>query len=138
MTAPTPMVLRKGQIMTWAGVEVTEHNRSELSITPKRYENMQRMWNARARKYVIADKYTFSVNWTKLPSESSWTVDGKMGGKALKDFWHNNAGAFTMRITNGDGTYKDYSVMITDFSWKIVKRAHAYDLWDVSVELEEA
>lgn len=138
MTAPTPLILRKGQIMTWAGQPVTEHNRSELSVSPKRYENLQRMWNARARKYIIQDKLgNFSVSWTQVPSETAWTVDGKMGGKAIRDFWINNSGSFVLTITHGNGNVENFTVMITSFDYKITGRAHAYDLWDISVELEE-
>jgi len=137
MTAPAPLILPHAQLIIWDGQGVTDHNRSELSMTPKRYGPSQRMWDGTARKLHIKDKWTFGVNWEELPDKSSWTVDGKMGGRAMRDFWESHTGAFPMTITNGNGTTETYQVYFTDFSHKIVKRAGKYDMWEVSVELEE-
>lgn len=134
---PTPLVLRKGQLVKWGDVLVTEHNRSELDVNPNSYENLQRMWDGSGRKYFISDKLVFSLSWDDLPSEDAWTVDGKAGAKSLRAFWRANKGSFPMVVTNGDGSIETYQVMITDFSWKLKKRAQAYDMWDVTVELEE-
>jgi hypothetical protein len=48
-------------------IKLTEHNRSEISITPERIEQTQRMGNGSLRKFFVADKKQFSVSWRMLP-----------------------------------------------------------------------
>jgi len=49
---------------------VSDHNRSELSLSKQRIENRQRMVNGTMRSYHIADKINLSTSWSRLPSRS--------------------------------------------------------------------
>lgn len=126
----------KPRLMRWNGNAITDHNRSPLSITPERIEKKQRMANGHMRKYVIADKRTFSCDWDMLPKKTSQTVDGFWGGEAIEDFYNAQAGSFSLDITDGDGENYTYTVMFSEFSKEIVKRG-GVDFWQVSVSMEE-
>jgi hypothetical protein len=47
---------------------LTDHNRSDISITPQRIEKRQRMINGTMRSYHIADKLNISTSWQMVPS----------------------------------------------------------------------
>jgi|ERR1044072_1951053 hypothetical protein len=126
----------KGSIMKWAGNAITEHNRSELSISPKRIETSNRMANGMLRKYVIADKREFSVSWDMIPDVTAATVDKKWGGSAIEAFYNTTPGAFILTVTDGAGVATDYTVVFTDFS-KVINKRGKYDAWDIDVTLEE-
>jgi hypothetical protein len=134
--AVTPMTFRKARLMRWANNAITDHNRQPLDISVERIENKQRMANGTMRKYIVADKRTFSTSWTMLPKISSQTVDGFWGGIAIEAFYNATPGAFALEVTDGDGTVYNYTVMFSDFSKQIVKRG-AMDFWEISVALEE-
>lgn len=128
--------LPKGSLMKWAGNAITEHNRSELNISPKRIENSQRTAMGMLRKYVIADKREFSVSWKMLPDATSATVDKKWGGTAIENFYNTTPGVFTLTVTDGAGVATNYQVVFTDFS-KVINKRGKYDAWDIDVTLEE-
>lgn len=126
----------KPRLMRWNNNAITDHNRSELNVTPERIENKQRMANGRMRKYVTADKRTFSCSWDMLPKKTTQTVDGFWGGEAMEDFYNATAGSFTLEITDGDGEVYTYSVMFSDFS-KVIKKRGSVDFWQIDVTMEE-
>ena len=47
---------------------LTDHNRSDISVTPERIEKRQRMINGTMRSYHIADKLNISTSWQMVPS----------------------------------------------------------------------
>jgi hypothetical protein len=84
---------------------------------------------------------------------TDYTVDGGAGGAELLDWYENHYGTFyvfvaydKLDVNNGDeqyaklGQYAEVLEMyITDFSWNVQKRGGTnYDMWDVSISLEEA
>lgn len=95
---------------------LSDHNRSELSFSPQRIEQRQRMINGNMRSYHIADKLNISWNWSNLPSRAyadpayfdsvgssgmdntilSYTVDGGAGGVELLDWYETHQGPFWM------------------------------------------
>lgn len=94
---------------------LSDHNRSEISITPNRIENRKRMVNGHLRSYHIADKIGLSVSWSLLPSRAysdsaqfdangklisgaltQFTADGGAGGEDLLRWYKNNTGSFYM------------------------------------------
>jgi hypothetical protein len=96
----------------------------------------------------------FSSN-TGLPTGigTEYTVDGGAGGAELLDWYQNHNGTFyvfvaydKLNVNAGDteyaklGQYAEVLEMyITDFSWDVQKRGGTnYDMWDVSISLEEA
>lgn len=101
---------------------LSDHNRSEISFTPTRIEQRERMINGNMRSYHIADKNTISWNWTNLPSRAyskpanfdsngtstlkyandvannnfEFTADGGAGGAEILDWYRNHQGPFWM------------------------------------------
>jgi hypothetical protein len=130
------MTFLRPRLMRWNNNAITDHNRSELGVAIERIENMQRMANGTMRKYIVADKRTFTVSWDMLPNQTVKTVDGFWGGQAMLDFYNATPGAFTLELARGDSTVSTYSVMFSDFSYDVVKRS-VYDFWNVSVTMEE-
>lgn len=132
----TPRVFLKPSLMEWNGNKITDHNRGELKVDVERIEEKTRMANGTMRKYIVADKRTFSVDWKELPQSADFTVDGFWGKNEMEAFYDTNSGAFPLKLHFGDGTVKTYTVMMSDFSAELDKRG-AYDFWSVSVEIEE-
>lgn len=133
--------------------KITDHNREPLSISVERIESKQRMADGTMRRYVVAKKKSFSVNWSDLPSRRNPTFAGKTGlntvdggwaGEDIENFHNNTDGAFKIRLRGGDddgkaitdGSIEEYTVMISDFSKEITKRG-VVDYWDLSITLEE-
>ena len=131
-----PRVFFKPSLMQWNGNNITDHNRSELGVDTERIEEKRRMADGTLRKYIIADKRTFSVSWEDLPHSASFTVDGFWGKREMENFWKTVPGSFTLLIRYGDGVTESVSVMFSSFDASISKRG-VYDFWSVSVELEE-
>jgi hypothetical protein len=84
---------------------------------------------------------------------ADYTIDGGAGGAELLDWYENHNGTFyvflaydKLDVNNGDeqyaklGQYAEVLEMyIADFSWNVQKRGGTnYDMWDVSISLEEA
>lgn len=132
----TPRVFFKPSLMQWSGSSITDHNRSELGIDTERIEEKQRMIDATLRKYVVADKRTFSVSWENVPQSAGFTVDGFWGKNEMEDFYSATPGSFVLRLRFGDSTTEEILVMFSKFTASISKRG-AYDFWNVSVEFEE-
>lgn len=130
------MILPKPRLMRWNGNAVTDHNRQPLGIDVDRIEKKQRMSNGTMRKYIVADKRTFSVSWNMLPKLTSQTVDGFWGADAIEAFYNTVTGSFTLELTDADGEVTEYTVMFSDFSKSITKRG-SVDFWEVSVAMEE-
>jgi len=122
--------------MRWNGNLITEHNRSALDVDVERIESSNRMSNGTLRKWVVADKRTFSCSWDLLPAISTKTVDGKWGGVDIETFYNSNPGSFTLTIVNTHAT-DTYTVVFTDFSKSVEKRLGTSDWWNVSITLEE-
>lgn len=126
----------KNALMEWNNNKITDHNRSPLSVDVDRIETTKRMANGTLRKYVVADKRKFGVSWDDLPFNAANTVDGYWGGREIESFYNNNAGQFTLKITNGDGQVDSFSVVFTTYSRELSKRG-LYDFWDLNLEMEE-
>ena len=93
-----PVYLQKGSIMLWNNTPVTEHNRDHLDVKVNRIESSKRTANGLIRKYVIADKRTWSTSWTTLPDLTTSTVDGQQGGLWIENFYNTTRGAFTLKV----------------------------------------
>lgn len=128
--------LPKGQLMSFNGNALTEHNRGEVSVEPMRIENSKRMHDGTLRKTVIADRNKWSVSWSDLPSEDTKTVDGKWGGKSLEGFYRSTPGLFVLNIKES-GVSTNYNAVITSFDKKVKKRGTASEIWDINITIEE-
>jgi hypothetical protein len=125
--------------------KVSEHNRSEFTISPQRIEKVQRMSNGSLRKFWIADKKTFSLSWDMLPHSTALTVDGGWGAKDLRDFYYaaGGQGTFDIKVNLAtDGTdqsssgFEEYTVSITSASFSVLKRG-IEPHWSVSLSMEQ-
>lgn len=160
---------------------LSDHNRSEIKIAPKRIEQRRRTINGRMRSYHIADKLDISWSWNNLPSRSGNTnpmfdsdgkpitsftrgltqvdyqentADGGAGGVEILDWYENHKGSFWMflaydKYSNFSKDDEGYTklgqynqvieVFFNDFNYDVVKRGGSnFDLWNISVSLEEA
>lgn len=137
-----PRTFLKPALMLWDNNAISDHNRSPVSIEVDRIETSNRMANGTLRKYVIADKRTFSVSWDDLPHSEEYTVDGFWGKREIEAFYNGGqpgmagAGPFTLTLNEGDGTVNTYTVVFSSYSAEVSKRG-LYDFWNVSVSLEE-
>lgn len=136
-------VLPKGSILKFATYlapntkfELTEENRSEVTVDIERIEDGDRMANGRMRKWFVADKHTWSVSWDMTAHSSVHTVDGKWGGSDMENFYLNNPGEFYLYVRKPDGTDEQFLVTFEDFSRRIQKRG-VYEFWSISMTLEE-
>jgi hypothetical protein len=97
---------------------LSDHNRSDISVSPMRIEKRERTINGRMRSYHVADKLKFDITWTNLPSRShsgspnfnssgvsalegtagEYTVDGGAGGNELLDWYESHQGSFWMYL----------------------------------------
>ncbi len=130
------MSFPRPRLMRWNGNAITDHNRGQLNVDVERIEKKQRMANGTMRKYIVADKRTFGVQWSMLPKLTAQTVDGFWGGEAIESFYNTVPGPFSLEITDGDGDLYVYTVMFSDFSRNVMKRG-SVDFWEVSVSMEE-
>ena len=90
---------------------LSDHNRSDIKVTPNRIEKRERMINGRMRSYHIADKIKISTSWNMLPSRShedipnfdqatgistnkSYTTDGGAGGADIQEWYNDHKGSF--------------------------------------------
>lgn len=127
--------------MVWTGAnlvdnKISDHNRGPLNISVNRIEEPTRMANGTRRTYIIADKRTFSCDWTDLPQSATHTVDGFWGKNEIENWYNTQTSPFTLKLYYGDGTTTSYTVFMTKFEADISKRG-AFDFWKVSVEMEE-
>ncbi|AVD99237.1 minor tail protein [Streptomyces phage BillNye] len=130
------MSFPRPRLMRWNGNAITDHNRGQLNVDVERIEKKQRMANGTMRKYIVADKRTFGVQWTMLPKLTSQTVDGFWGGEAIENFYNTVPGPFSLEITDGDGEVYTYTVMFSDYSKNVMKRG-VVDFWEIQISLEE-
>lgn len=132
-----PINFAKPRLIVLGDLSISDHNRDGLDINVERIETAKRMANGTMRKYVVADKRTFSTSWTMLPNLSRYTVDGFAGADALEQFYNSHEDAFPLRLYYGDGETTIYTVMFEDFSKTLSKRGRAFDLYSVNISLVE-
>jgi hypothetical protein len=90
---------------------------------------------------------------TGTPLAANYTTDGGAGGVALLDWYNNHTGSFWVYLSYdnyenfaGENKYQhlnQYSevreMFISDFNYSIQKRGGTnFDMWDISIALEEA
>lgn len=154
---------------------LSDHNRSEISISNQRIEQRQRMVNGGMRSYHIADKINISTSWNLLPSRGfaanpqfnqttgksiyndeyflQYTADNGAGGVDMLSWYEEHKGPFWVFLSYDK--YSNYGsdidaylhlpeysqivqMYISSFEYSIVKRGRFnYDMWNVSISLEE-
>lgn len=124
-------------IMKWNGREVSDHNRSPLSVSYEKFSIDHRLIDGTLRRLSLGrDKRTFKVDWKALFNDDN-TVDGFMGYDSIKEFYENTPGDFEMTITQGNGDTETIRVMFQDMNYSVNKRGPRTDFYDLSVVMLE-
>ena len=130
---------------TQAWIKLTEHNRSEISMSVERIEQTQRMANGSLRKFFVADKKQFSVSWNMLPGTRVYTVDNQWGALDLIEFYNSSEGQSTFDIrlnfaksgtSQESSGYEQYTVSCTSFNATLIKRGEV-PFYNVSMTMEQ-
>jgi hypothetical protein len=144
---------------------LTDHNRKQIDIVPTLIEKSARMANGTMRKYVIANKKTFSASWEMVPAQASQCVDYSQhsGGPTvvssawLDAFYRANVGLpLKLRVyTSADTSisignipnestyqtsrvsYTDYNVFITKYTNNVTHRNVYTDYVNMDIEFTE-
>jgi hypothetical protein len=127
----------KDAVLAFNGTQVSDHNRSPLSIEYERLENKVRTQRGVLRKYHRADKRTIGCSWDKLPENDGHTVDYGMGAGELIDFHKATTGAFTVTVTFDTGVTETLTMVFADFSAELLSRKGNVNLYAVNLSLEE-
>ena len=149
MTLPLGALLYFYDGSAWHAI--SEHNRQPIAIGFNRIEKSQRMSNGSLRKYFIADKKSFGISWSQLPSYSTMTIDGGYGALDLKSFYEGANGKSTFKIKikyHGDSHIEgsgEMEVYFTAATFEMQKRnlkntgreTVSQQLWNVTIGLEE-
>ncbi len=149
-------------------IVLSDHNRAAINMDKQRLENRLRMVNGNMRSFWIDDKVNISTSWDLLPSrafaeqkvfdgekivnmdECYYTADHGAGGVDLAQWYNDTHGPFWVYLSYDNysnyGTDffshiadygEKYLMFFASFSYSIEKRG-LYDMWNVSVTLEEA
>ena len=148
-------------------IVLSDHNRSEISLSKQRIETRQRMINGTMRSYHIDDKINISLSWSNLPSRAfreydtfntstglpvegnyEYTADLGAGGTELVEWYETHSGPFWVFLSyDTNDTYKNDRALakyneirhmyFSSFDYTVIKRSNSFDLWNVSVALEE-
>lgn len=116
---------------------LTDHNRSEITITNSRIVSDVRTQYGDLRRYYKADKKNIQVSWSMIPQSFEHTVDGNYGAEDMIDFFTNKTGACQLRLYYDFGEEVVYNVVITEFGFVLKKRWDPYRFYDCSLTMEE-
>lgn len=134
---------------------LTDDSRSSMQIAIERIEYKKRMINGRMRSYHVADKKTFSVSWSDLPSSNSEISESRFSGSSTG--WASGPEMLEWHVNHPDSFYlnlvydtpdaavgvplkyrlETYNVFFDGFDYSVTKRGSAHDLWDLSMSLVE-
>lgn len=120
-----PIVLFDGD---YANGFLTDHNRSELSVSYDEIGNTERTASGALRGYVIDRKRSWSLNWSMTPADASATIDGFWSAAELNDFYNNTFGTFNVKFyrranaVNVNNPIETVECRFTDFSYDVIKR----------------
>jgi hypothetical protein len=139
---------------TW--YQLTDHNRSAISIKIDHIEKASRMANGIMRKYIVAKKSTISTSWNMIPSQTTSTVDGGYSSAWIEAFYQANAGIPiyvkvvgatedipTLGLTPAESyktslnSSKTYYAFINSFNKTIVGRTANGDMVHIDMEFQE-
>lgn len=86
---------------------LSDHNRSEINITPRRIEQRQRTVNGRMRSYHVADKLEFTFSWNMLPSRAYSTISEFLGTDTIAVTDPETGQVITPAYSAGQSTLKN-------------------------------
>ena len=144
---PSLITINSDEWNNGADFVLSDAGRAPVEITMQRIGYSQRMANGRMRTKWIADKQNVQLTWNLLASRQAGVPDNFASATDLKDFYDSVQGSFTVTMYADDGygsaidatgDFVTFAAFLTDFSYSIEKRGKAFDLWNVSMTLEEA
>ena len=94
--------------------------------------------NGTIKKYIIAEKRTWSLSWSYIPQLSTDTYDEKGARDTIKAL-AMIGDPITLRVRNSYGEEYVYTVWIEDYDEKVVRRDFVTNifLYDVNLSLKE-
>jgi hypothetical protein len=119
------------------GVEFTDQGRTLSSSRDERSATVQ-LANGLTKKYFMAVKYSFSLNWTMLPSTASKTYDKKGARDELKALV-DTQDTLTLIVRSPIGSSSTYTVWVDSYSEDIVRRDYISNtiFYEVKLDLKE-
>lgn len=140
MATPTAMTFTRPalvQVIGTATYTLSDHDRSPLGETYEVIENSRRTARGVRRKYHIAQKRVYTLEWTRLPGTDAITVDGFAGADSLATMFTTEIDTVTLRIKNRGGTNKDVQVQIIEFEKEYLYRYSDDHYYNVTIKFEE-
>lgn len=123
---------------------LSDHSRSPLSVNFAPIENLQRMADGTARKYVVSNKKTLSCSWEMLPTVQSLVVDANASALTMKRFYEVNYPydmTMTLYYKKNASANLSYTETINVFwsamNFDVIKRYDEFDYWNVTAEFME-
>lgn len=123
--------------MKWNKHSITDHNRAAISTSYEKIMTEKRMVDGTLRRFVVAEKKTFKVDWKDLYTNSDLVIDGGWSFDKIKKFYEETPGDFVLTLTEGNGRTTSVIVVFKDFTYAVSKRGSKTDLCDLSITLEE-
>ena len=124
-------------IISINGNTLTDQGRSQLSVTNDRIMNEARMVDGTNRRYVVADKKSWSTSWTDLFSSDDYTMDAGWGGASIWNFYLTNPQQFVLTLTDGQGNVSTFTAMIKTCSYDVIQRNPNFDIWNLKLDMME-
>lgn len=144
-------------------IVVTDHSRSSLEMSPIRIESRSRMINGTSRSYHTADKAKIDTSWSLLPSRIAsnpvvfdslsgaisgggdyYIADDASSAIDLIDWYDSHPDEFYVYLSYDLGSETDSMTRYMDFKFmcfvsfaKSLEKRGIYDMWNISVGLEE-
>lgn len=131
----------KDAILKFGENFVSDQDRSPLQISYERIGDDARTQRGFLRTYYRADKRTLSTSWSRLPGDSTLTIDGGWGADDLEAFYLATPGLFTVTVTYdmvdaSTPVTETIDVVFEDFS-KSVSDRKSTPMYQVSLSLQE-
>lgn len=120
------MIMPRDALVHINGNRLSDQDRDVVSKTPERIGNSVRTARGRLKRNHVANKWSFSVSYSRLPEADADTIDGFWGAQSIIDFYKSAPGSFTFSLTNSDDTTEDYEVVFEDFTYAVISRHSKY------------
>lgn len=142
---------------------VTDHSRDPIDISYQRIESRSRMINGTSRSHYVTDKIRISTGWSMLPGRiasvpvtfdqvtgaqvsggETYIADSASAALDIKQWYETHPGPFYVYLSYDLGSETDtmtkYATMkkmfFESFSGSIPRRG-IYDMWNISISLDE-
>jgi hypothetical protein len=138
-----------------ADLILTDHGRSDLSVSPERIESAGRMVDGTYRSHFINEKLEFNLSWSDVPSRNVdgggaiFTADGYAAGRDIIEYVEDRSSTFYVKfafdpgiLVLGDSVANNapqavYKVYVGSYSYSVTKRGPLFDTMDIDLTLVE-